>query len=123
MFLELSHTKLFAYDYSKRLVFECYQTLKKFPPEEKYCLAQQIRRAAFSVNLNVSEGSSRKSEAERKRYFEIARGSVIEIDAGLEGAEILGYIKKENEYELGNVIVKLFKILTGLINSSIKKSI
>lgn len=41
----------------------------------------QIRGAAVSVYLNMAEGFSRKSETERKRYFEIARGSVIGIDA------------------------------------------
>jgi four helix bundle protein len=46
-------------------------------------MASQIRRAALSFHLNIAEGSSRKSEVERKRYYEIARGSVIEIDAPL----------------------------------------
>jgi len=36
--------------------------------------------AAISVHLNIAEGCSRKSPNERNRYFEIARGSVIEID-------------------------------------------
>lgn len=120
MFLELAHTKLIAYDYAKKLVSECYITLKKFPPEEKYCLTQQIKRAAHSVLLNIAEGASRKSEAERKRYFEIARGSVIEVDSGFSGGEILGYVTKENETELGIAIVKSFKLLTGLIDASKK---
>jgi four helix bundle protein len=51
------------------------------PPEEKFNMVQQIRRAALSVKLNLAEGSTRRSEAERKRYLEIARGSVVEIDA------------------------------------------
>jgi four helix bundle protein len=39
-------------------------------------MVQQIRRAALSVKLNLAEGSTRKSEVERKGYLEIARGSV-----------------------------------------------
>jgi len=46
------------------------------PSEEKYNLTQQIRRAGLSVKLNIAEGSSRKSESERKRYYEISRGSI-----------------------------------------------
>ncbi|WP_262483881.1 four helix bundle protein [Chryseobacterium sp. JAH] len=55
--------------------------LKELPIEEKYNLTDQIRRASTSVVLNISEGCSGKSENDRKRYFEIARGSVIELDS------------------------------------------
>ena len=73
MYLQLAHTKLDIFKISKSLTLECYRTTKAFPTDEKYAMVQQIRRAALSVHLNVSEGCSRKSSAERKRYFEIAR--------------------------------------------------
>ena len=38
-------------------------------------------RVALSVKLYLAEGSTRKSVTERKRYFEVSRGSVVEIDA------------------------------------------
>ncbi len=47
-------------------------------------MVQQIRREALSAHLNLAEGASRKSINERKRYFEIARGSVIEVDTAIE---------------------------------------
>jgi four helix bundle protein len=43
-------------------------------------MVQQIRRATLSVHLNIAEGCSRKSPSERKRFFEISRGSLIEVD-------------------------------------------
>ena len=57
-------------------------------------MIQQIRRAALSVVLNIAEGCSRKSEAERKRFFEISRGSLIEIDAAFDIANELGTLEK-----------------------------
>jgi len=54
------------------------------PAEERFNMVQQIRRAALSVYLNITEGCSRRSVAERKRFYEISRGSIIEIDAVLE---------------------------------------
>jgi four helix bundle protein len=54
-------------------------------------MASQIRRAALSVHLNIAEGCSRRSETERKRYYEVARGSLIEIDAALDIADSLNY--------------------------------
>ena len=80
----------------------------------------QIRRAALSVHLNIAEGSSRKSEAERKRYFEIARGSVIEIDAALDIAFDLKYLDEPQTESLGKSIVDCFKILSGMIESKMK---
>ena len=71
------------------------QTHKRLTREERYNLIRQIRRAALSVHLNIAEGASGKSLGEGKRFYEIARGSVIEIDAALDVAEDMGYIKKK----------------------------
>ena len=81
MFLQLAHTKLLVFQTSQALALECYKVTKGFPNEEKFAMIQQIRRAALSVHLNIAEGASRRSAIERKRYLEIARGSVIEIDS------------------------------------------
>lgn len=115
MFLHLSHTKLEVYKSSREFAFECYQLTRILPAEEKYAMSSQIRKAALSVHLNIAEGSSRKSEVERKRYYEIARGSVIEIDAALDIANDLQYFNNFNTEKLGESIVKMFKLLSGMI--------
>ncbi|HYF32882.1 MAG TPA: four helix bundle protein [Chitinophagaceae bacterium] len=76
MFLQLSHTKLDVYKSSQDLAVEGYSITKLFPPEERFAMAQQIRRAALSVYLNLAEGCSRRSKVERYRFFEIARSSL-----------------------------------------------
>lgn len=78
-------------------------------------MVQQIRRATISVHLNIAEGSSRKSEAERNRYFEISRGSVIEIDSATGIAFKLDYVKMEDIRNLADSIIKTFKLLSGMI--------
>ena len=120
MFLTLNHQKLEIYTSSKQFVLECYKLTKSLPAEEKFGMISQIRRAALSVHLNIAEGSSRKSEMERKRYFEIARGSVIEIDAALDIAFDLGYLKTIDTAKLGTSMISCFKLLTGLIQSDSK---
>ena len=118
MFLQLGHSKLEVYTIARQFVKESYKAVNQFPAEEKYVLVQQIKRAALSVHLNIAEGSSRKSEVERKRFYEIARGSLIEVDAALDVAADLEYCTAEDLQPLGAVLVKCFKYLSGLINSS-----
>ena len=115
MFLQLNHQKLDVYKFSKMFVLECYMLTKNFPPEEKFGMISQIRRAALSVHLNIAEGASRKSENERKRYYEIAMGSVIEIDAALDIADGLQYLKNSNLEKLSEAMIRTFKTLSGLI--------
>ncbi len=116
MFLQLAHTKLDVFETSKSFVLECYKATKNFPAEEKFAMTSQIRRAALS-HLNVAEGCSRKSLPERKRFYEVARGSVIEVDTAFDIALSLNYCSNEELTPLGEKLVKTFKILCGMIGS------
>lgn len=115
MFLKLNHQKLDIYIVSRLFVSECYKLTKSLPVDEKFGLISQIRRAALSVHLNIAEGSSRKSEVERKRFFEIARGSLIEIDAALDIGNDLTYLNEKETNKLGELIIRCFQMLCGLI--------
>lgn len=117
MFLELNHTRLAVYHYSKQFILACYRITNEFPAHEKFAMMQQIRRAALSVHLNLAEGASRKSVKERKRFFEIARGSLIEIDTAFDIALSLNYISNEKLDTLSEPIIQTFKLLTGLIKN------
>jgi len=86
------------------------------PKEEKFNMVPQMRRAALSVKLNLAEGSSRKSEIERKRYYEISRGSIVEIDALLETAVDVGFLKKEQLNSVGEKLNKCFAMLSKMVN-------
>lgn len=104
-----------VYKVARVFVKECYMVTKSFPSEEKFSLFQQIRRAALSVHLNIAEGCSRKSETERKRYYEVSRGSIVEIDAAFDIASDLDYCTKENLKELGLAMVRCFSMLSKMI--------
>lgn len=118
MFLQLTHTKLDIYKVSRAFVLDCYRITKEFPAEERYAMVQQIRRAALSVHLNIAEGCSRKSPAERKRFFEVSRGSVIEVDTALDIANELNYCSPELLNTLGEKLIITFKQLSGMIGIS-----
>ncbi|TAL48661.1 MAG: four helix bundle protein [Chitinophagaceae bacterium] len=116
MFLELAHTKLDVFKISKAFVLSCYRETKSFPQEERFGMIQQIRRAALSVHLNVAEGCSRKSAIERKRFYEISRGSIIEIDTAFDIAVELGYTSKEKLKDLGNLLIRSFQMVSKMIS-------
>ena len=116
MFLELAHTKLDVFKVTKEFVLICYKETRSFPSEERFAMIQQIRRAALSVHLNVAEGCSRKSVVERKRFYEIARGSVIEVDTAFDIAFSLGYTSKEKLADLGTLLVRSFQLISKMIS-------
>ena len=116
MFLTLNHQKLEIYSTSRQFVLECYKLTKLLPVDEKFSMVTQIRRAALSVHLNIAEGASRKSDAEMKRFFEISRGSIIEIDAAIDIANDLDYLVNYDIENLGTKMILYFRLLTVLIN-------
>lgn len=119
MFLTLNHQKLNVYKFSSNFVVECYKLTKILPVDEKFGMISQIRRAGLSVHLNIAEGASRKSEVERKRYYEIARGSMVEVDAALDIAFKLDYLGNYNLTPLSDAMINCFKLLCGLIDSKL----
>ena len=54
-------------------------------------LADQLRRAATSVSLNLGEGRRREA-GDQRRMFEIAHGSAGEVLTALDVADAWGYV-------------------------------
>jgi four helix bundle protein len=64
-----------------------YRLTATFPPDEKFGLTAQLRRAAVSVPSNIAEGSVRHSRRDFCRFLEISLGSLAEIETQLEIAD------------------------------------
>jgi len=116
MCLELSHTGFDTFKVSKGVVINCYRETKNFPQEEKFGIFQQIRRAALSVHLNIAEGCSTKSVSERKRFYEVARGSLIEVKSALDISGGLNYTMTERLAELGELIIGMFQLTSKMVS-------
>lgn len=93
---EFGYRKLIVWQEARKLVIEVYKLTKQFPKSELFGLISQMQRAAVSVVANVSEGWLRRSVADKKRYLEIAQGSLLELAAELDVAEGVGYVEKIN---------------------------
>ena len=73
------HRKLSAFTIADEFVIRVYTATREFPPEERYGLRSQIRRAVVSTPTNIVEGCARESHRERDRFLEIAFGSAREV--------------------------------------------
>jgi four helix bundle protein len=89
----------------------------KFPKDELYVLASQIKRAADSVSLNIAEGSTGQTNPEFKRFLGIAIRSAIEVIGCIYLAKRRGIIS-ETDFEL---IYNKTNVLVTQIQSLRKK--
>jgi len=113
--LNLNHKKLEVWKESMQLVKAIYSITINFPKSEMFGLTSQLRRAGVSITSNLAEGCARKSWMERKRFFEIARSSLVEIDTQLEISFQLKYLTREELIKLNEPINRLFARLSNLI--------
>jgi four helix bundle protein len=112
--------KLIAWQKAYDLVLKVYQRMKGFPTEERFGLAQQVRRAAVSVPSNIAEGWGRGSTVDYLRFLHMARGSLYELQTQLWIAADLGYI--EAEHEIYDLVREVERLTNGLIRSLMKGS-
>lgn len=89
-----------------------YEISKSFPKEETYNLTSQIRRAADSIALNISEGSILQSNPEFRRFLSFSIRSIAEVVTCLYKAKNRNYISNEDfslnyafRYKLMNHII------------------
>ena len=96
------------------MIKEIYRITDSFPKEEKFGLVSQLRRAAVSVISNISEGEARKTTKEKRRFYEIACASLVEVDAQIEISIVLGFVDKDEIKELAGLVNECFAMLSKL---------
>lgn len=116
--LSLGHKNLDVWQQSKRLVVYIYKLTKIFPGHEMYTLISQIRRAAISIPSNIAEGASRSNTKDRRRFYEIARSSLVELDTQIEITIDLDYCNSDDIREIEKEINQLFGRLSTLISKT-----
>jgi four helix bundle protein len=116
--LNLNHKKLKAWQLAIQLYKEVLLLVRKLPKEEIFNLTSQIKRAALSVSNNIAEGAARKSAAERKRFYEIARSSDVEVDNCFEVILSSAYLNKEDIVVAEDLVEQIFRLLSAMIDNT-----
>ena len=108
------YKNLDVYKESKNLVKMVYGLIEKFPKVETYALCDQLRRSVISVPSNIAEGSGRTSAKDQAHFFEMAFGSLMEVNCQMDIACDLGYIEPIELNQIEELIRKIAAMLSGL---------
>jgi four helix bundle protein len=99
------------------LVEDVYRLSGKFPPDERFGLIAQVRRAAVSIPSNIGEGARRKRRRAYLHHLDIALGSQAEVDVQIEVAKRLGFCSTAEHEQLQPRIDRIGRMLNGLISA------
>ena len=90
------HENLDVYQASIQFVLWVDGILESLP--KSLAVTNQLDRASTSISLNIAEGNGKFTEADRCRFFDIARGSALECAACLD--VLVGCMKVRNNTDL-----------------------
>lgn len=112
-----SYRDLHVWQRGVELVEEVYKISAEFPPDERFGLTSQIRRAAVSVPSNIAEGYGRRRRAQYTHHLDIANGSLKEVETQLIIAGRLNLTTKDKCQHAWHLLQECGKMLNGLIRS------
>ncbi len=78
--MKFGHEKLDVYRVSLEYVGWAFKLCKRLDGLQRPA-RDQLLRASQAIPLNIAEGNGRGTPSDRRRFFEIARGSVLECAA------------------------------------------
>ena len=108
-----------VYQKAYALAMEIFQLSKSWPPEEKYSLTDQIRRASRSVCTNLREAwAKRRYEAHFISKLTDSDGENSETDTWLDFALDCGYLAQSDHLRLTAECKQIGSMLGSMLNKS-----
>lgn len=119
MALKPKHYELDVWKEAMRLARDVYDATQAMPESERFGLQSQIRRSAVSIASNIAEGAGRGTQAEFRRFLQIARGSRTELDTQLWIAADPHWVQRTPA--IIDRLELVFRQLNGLLKSPAKR--
>ncbi len=116
-----SFEKLDVWIESRKFVGWIYKLTSAFPPEEKFGLINQLRRASVSVVSNLAEGSARKTPKDQAYFYQMAYSNLIEILNQLIISNDLEFITSEQLNEGRGLLENLTSKTAALRNAAVTR--
>jgi len=111
------YTELIAWQRAMDLATAVYQASRSMPPDERYGLTAQMRRAAVSVSANIAEGQCRRTCGEFLNSLSVASGSVGELETHVILAGRLEFIGADSVEGILKKAAEVGRLINGLANS------
>lgn len=107
--------KLNVWMKAHRLTLAIYKATKAYPPEERYGLVSQMRRAASSIAYNIAEACGRGGQKEFARFLRNSTGSASELEYQLILSRDLQMLTESAAKRLGTEVEEVRRMLAGLL--------
>ncbi len=117
-----SYKDLMVWQKGVLLVKLVYELTRAFPPDEKFGLVAQMRRAAVSVPSNLAEGHARNTTGEFIQFISHAEGSLAELETQVILAVELGFCPAGDTRPLHGLIQEVQKMTNALRRSLAARS-
>jgi four helix bundle protein len=112
------HRDLIVYQKAFALAMKIFEITKKFPPEEKYSLVDQVRRSSRSVCSCIAEAyRKRKYQGYFVNKLSDADGENSETIVWLEFSAASNYITEETKDELEQAAEEVGRMLNSMIEN------
>jgi four helix bundle protein len=117
--MNLRHHSLVAWQRADDLFIKLHRlSIERFPSIERYELGSQLRRAAFSVAVNIVGGFARRHRKARLNFLNVSESSLCEVWQCLHSATRLGYLAPDEFCRLEIELNAVGAPLEGLIRST-----
>jgi len=107
--------QLKVWEKAHQLTLAVYKSTTDFPPEERFGLTIQLRRAAASIPSNIAEGCGRTGERELAHFMSMAAGSASEVEYQLLLARDLTYFSTEQHRQLDGQVNEVKRMLNSFM--------
>lgn len=110
-------TQMSVWQLAFRLLVRVYEITRGFPPEEKFGMVSDMRRAANSMTHIIAEGFGRYEAKDKTRFYKISRGSSYELMSQSLASYELKFIKEKSVLD---ELITSSKTIIEELNSLIK---
>ena len=109
----LDHERLDVYQASIEFLALSHRVLGALPRGHA-TIADQLRRAALSVPVNIGEGTGKRTPKDRARFYAYSRGSAMECGALLDVLQVLELVDAETHREGKALLVRVVSMLSRM---------